>query len=100
MLLGWWAVAVIGVAAGLTAPAGRRTALEAAAGAVLGWAAILAASAVGAPVWAVAQQVGPLFRVPALGFVAVTLVFPALVAGSAALLTCELRLPARAAQTR
>jgi hypothetical protein len=91
ILLGWWSVAVIGVVAGLVTPAGRRAALEAGAGAAVGWGGILGASAVSGPIWAVAQRVGPVFRVPAFGFVAIAIVFPALLAGTAALLTDELR---------
>jgi hypothetical protein len=91
MLLGWWSVAAIGLVGGLLAPAGRRAGLEAGLGAALGWAAILAVSALGGPIWTVALRVGPLFRLPALGFLAVAIIFPALLAGSAARLASEAR---------
>jgi len=90
-LLGWWSVAAIGTVAGLITPVGRRAGLEAAAGAALGWAAILAASALSGPVWTVAQRVGPVFRVPGFGFLAIAIAFPALLAGSAARLASEAR---------
>jgi hypothetical protein len=91
ILLGWWSAAAIGIVVGLVTPAGRRAGLEAGASAALGWGAILAASAVSGPIWAVAQRVGPVFSVPAVGFLAVALVFPALLAGSAALVAADLR---------
>lgn len=85
MLLGWWSVAVVGLASALASRPGRTAVIEAGGGAALGWAAILAGSSLSGPVWAVAQRVGPVFGVPALGFVIIALVFPALLAGSAAL---------------
>ncbi|MBI2072378.1 MAG: hypothetical protein HYT81_04960 [Gemmatimonadetes bacterium] len=93
ILLGWWSVVLVGITSGLISPPGRTTVLEAGGGAALGWAAILAASALGGPIWAVAQRVGPVFGVPGLAFVAITLVFSALLAGSAALVAGELRRP-------
>jgi len=91
ILLGWWSVALVGVVSGTVLPPRRATTLEAAGGAALGWTAILEVSAVTGPIWAVAQRVGPVFSLPAWGFVAVTLVFPALLAGSAALVAGDLR---------
>ena len=91
ILLGWWSVAAVGIVSGLVSPPGRATVLETGGGAAIGWAAILAASAVSGPIWVVAQRVGPVFGVPASGFLAIALVFPALLAGSAALVAGELR---------
>lgn len=91
MLVGWWSAAVVGVVSGLVTRPGRAAVLEAGCGAALGWAAILAGSAANGPVWAVAQRVGPVFGLPAVAFLAVTLAFPALLAGSAALLAGESR---------
>lgn len=91
VLLGWWSVAAVGIVSGLASRPGRAAVLQAGGGAALGWAAILAGSAVNGPIWVVAQRVGPVFRLPALGFLGVTIVFPALLAGSAALVAAELR---------
>lgn len=90
MLLGWWSVAAVGIVSSLASPPGRAAVLEAGGGAALGWAAILAGSAVSGPIWVLAQRVGPVFGVPAFGFLAIALVFPALLAGSAALVAAEL----------
>ncbi len=91
IMLGWWSVAAVGIVSGLVSRPGRAAVLEAGGGAALGWAAILAGSAVSGPVWVVAQRVGPVFAMPGWGFLAVTTVFPALLAGGAALLAGELR---------
>lgn len=90
ILLGWWSVAAVGVVSGLVSRPGRGAVLEAGGGAALGWAAILAGSAVSGPIWVIAQRVGPVFGLPALGFVAVAIAFPALLAASAALVAGEL----------
>jgi len=91
MLLGWWCVPIVGMASGLLCRTSRAAVVEAAGGAALGWAAILAGSALSGPIWVVAQRVGPVFGLPAAGFVALPLMFPALLAGSAALVAGELR---------
>lgn len=91
ILLGWWSVAAVGIVSGLVSRPGRAAVLETGCGAAFGWAAILAGSAVSGPVWVVAQRVGPVFGMPGWGFLAVTMVFPALLAGSAALVAGELR---------
>ena len=91
ILLGWWSVAAVGVVSGLVSRPGRGAVLEAGGGAALGWVAILAGSAASGPVWEVARRVGPVFGLPAVGFLAVTFLFPALLAGSAALVSGQLR---------
>ena len=58
--------------------------LVAAAAAVLGWGALLGLVAIGAPVFTVAERVGGLAGVPGVAIVAVTLVFAAGLAWSAA----------------
>ena len=85
ILLGWWCTALVGGVAGGMMPRDRAAVLEAGGGTALGWAAILGWLALGRPVWTLAQRVGPVFGLPAAGFVAVALVFPAGLAGSAAL---------------
>lgn len=91
MLLGWWSVVAVGVVSGLVSRPGRGAVLEAGVGAALGWAALLAWSAVSGPVWLLAQRVGPVFGLPGMALLALAVVFPALLAGSAALLAGELR---------
>ena len=54
------------------------------AGAVLGWAALLGWTAWHAPVMPLAQRVGAVFQLPSWGLLALTLLFPALLAGAAA----------------
>ena len=91
ILLGWWSVALVGVAGGLVSRPGRAAGVEAGAGAALAWATMLAGSAVTGPVWGVAERVGPVFGLPAPALVLVAVMFPALLAGSAALLAGGLK---------
>lgn len=88
---GWWFPAVWGVAAGLLWPHDRpgRTAAVAAA---LGWAAWLVVPIVGgAPMGLLATKLGALFQLPGWALIALTVVYPALLAGCAAVLTARLR---------
>lgn len=96
MLLGWWAVPVVGCAWGLLA--NRRGAWRAAAGAAAtAWAVLLVASTVDA-LELLASQLGGSLRVPGLLIAALTLVFPALLAGSAAELAAVVRIVVEAAR--
>ena len=98
LALGWWTVPVLGAAWGIAARAGGRTVLTAGTCAALGWGALLALFAMGAPIADVASKVGAIMKVGGVGLVVLTLVFPALLAGSAAGVTSALRTqPAAAA---
>ena len=77
----------VGVLRGLPLLPRRGTIVEAAAGGVLGWVVLLAWSALNGPVWRVARDVGPIFRVPAWAMPVTMLVFAALAAGAAATVT-------------
>ena len=95
--LGWWAVPALAALWGAggallnqgpTGPtrAGRHAALEAALAALVAWGAILAVAAARAPLGALADRLGGIMRLPAAALVLLTLVFPALLAWSAAAL--------------
>ena len=81
---GWWAVPV--VAAGWVRVASRhRTPVRTCiAGATIGWTLLLGWGALQGPVEAVARRAGGAIGLPPWGFVLVTLLFPALLAGAAA----------------
>jgi hypothetical protein len=88
-LLGWWTVPVVALAYGLwngrsvtRAPGSPVVALAAA----LAWGLLLAAAAVSAPVAALAGRLGALMGQPSFALYAATLLFPALLAWSAAAL--------------
>ena len=89
--LGWWAVPVLGAAWGIAAGTARRTMLTAGVCAALGWGALLALFAMGAPIADVASKVGAIMKVGGIGLIALTLIFPALLAASAAGVTSALR---------
>jgi hypothetical protein len=65
-------------------PRRRTSVLSTAAGAVLGWALLLAWAASQGPVAVVARRVGGILQLPAWGFIVLTLAVPALLAGTAA----------------
>jgi hypothetical protein len=87
MVLGWWGIPAVGALWGLIRkpPVFHRW-RPAAAAAAIAWAGLLAASLVEAFGVMVSQLDGAL-RLPALAVAALTLVFPAFLAGSAAELT-------------
>lgn len=85
--LGWMSVPLVGFAFGLFGRRARARGTVAALGAALGWAAILAADAArGADARAVAERVGGVFQLPGIAFIALTLVFAALLSGPAAVI--------------
>ncbi|MEO6865105.1 MAG: hypothetical protein ABI229_06620, partial [Gemmatimonadaceae bacterium] len=85
--LGWWSLPLVGFTYGATDRRARMHGTIAAAGAVLGWLAILGAEAArGANVRAVAEHVGAVLSVPGFVFALITLVFAAVLAGTAAVL--------------
>lgn len=77
----WWGVAVIAAAAALGRVA---TPGKIALGAGLGWGALLALGAARAPVGKLAAMLGALLHTPAAVLVLLTVLFPALLAWSAA----------------
>jgi len=86
MVLGWWCVPVLGLLYGAARGKGAGLALEAGAGAALGWAGVLAWSAPLGPLWQLAVRAGGIFGLPGWAFVAVTLAFAGLLAAPAAVL--------------
>lgn len=88
---GWWAVPVVGLAVGWFGAALSHPLLAGAASGFLGWAALLTLAAVRAPVGELAGMMGGILGVPGAGFLALTLVFPGLLAGTAASLGSSLR---------
>jgi hypothetical protein len=83
-VMGWWGVilgaAAVGVAFREQGGGGWRVAL----GAALAWAALLIVDAVGGPFGRLAQTLGGVMRVPAVALVAITVLFAAGLAWSAA----------------
>ena len=90
---GWWSVPLVAAVWGWTAASFRRPVAVAALAAAFAWGALLAwswlASAGRAP--ALAEALGGVMRAPPAALVALTLVFPALLAACASQLTVALR---------
>jgi hypothetical protein len=82
--LGWWSVPSIGVLWGVVAKRHAHPGLTAASAAGLAWAALLVLVAVQGPMWMLADKVGAILAIPGWLFIFVTLAFPALLAGTAA----------------
>ena len=91
---GWWSVAVVAALWGLfsTDPHRARNAAIAAAG---GWGTLLLLDVARGPVSTMATQLGDLMGVPSVVLYLLTLLFPALIAWSAATLFRRPALPAR-----
>jgi hypothetical protein len=91
-LLGWWGVLLAALIVGFVfhreGGGGWRIALAAA----LSWAALLAVNAASGSLGIVATTLGSVMRVPGAVLVLLTLVFPALLAWSAATVVAEARL--------
>jgi hypothetical protein len=81
---GWWSVPLLAALWVRALPRRRTSVLSTAAGAVLGWALLLAWAASQGPVAVVARRVGGILQLPARGFIVLTLAVPALLAGTAA----------------
>lgn len=85
--LGWMSVPCVGFIYGISDRRARAPGSIAAFGAMLGWAALLGAKmARGANLQAVAERIGGVMHVPAAVLAVVTLVFAALLCGTAAVL--------------
>lgn len=85
-VLGWWAIPLFAAAAGVLARHAPGQAMAAGVAAAIAWSALLAWSAVRGSVWSFASQVGGAVGVSGAVLIALTLVFPALLAWLAAFL--------------
>lgn len=90
-LLGWWSVPLLGGVWGLFRGPPLRAGAEAAVAAALGWALLMAITALQGPVWYLAGTLGGIFQVPGPLVLALALIYPAVLAGAAAALTAALR---------
>lgn len=89
--LGWWTVPLLGAAWGASRPFNRGLAVSAALAGALAWAVLLAEATLGGPVGELAGNLGGIFGLPGSIVILFTLLFPALLAGSAAALAVRLR---------
>jgi hypothetical protein len=94
-LLGWWGVVLAALVAGAVLQR-RGAAWLVALAAVVAWGALLAANALGGRFSSLATSLGGVLRVPAVALMAVTLLFGALLAWSAAVVGVEIGRLARA----
>lgn len=85
-VLDWWAVPLIGVAWGLVALPRSRPGIVAALGGGLGWALLLTWTGLQGSVPGVATRVGSILTIGGWALVGATLLFPALLGGTAAVL--------------
>jgi hypothetical protein len=83
---GWWAVPLAAAVWVRVFPSGRRPVRTTALGAALGCAALLGWRAIHGPALALATQMSAVLSLPRWGFLAATLIYPALLAGAAALM--------------
>ena len=83
-LIGWWGVLVAALVIGYVFRAEGGGGWRIAVAAALAWSMLLAFDAVSGPVGVLGQRLGGVLRVPAVVLVLVTLLFPALLAWSAA----------------
>lgn len=88
--LGWWSVPILGVFWALVSSS-RRRAVVAGACAAAGWASLLLLDAAHGPVGSLGMKLSGVMRVPGFTLWIFTLLFPALLAWSAAALTPSLR---------
>jgi hypothetical protein len=82
---GWWLVPLLAAAWARAFPREPATVTTCALGAAVGWGMLLAWGAVHGPIGTVARRVGGVFMLPGWGFVGVTLMFAAALAGAAVL---------------
>jgi hypothetical protein len=83
-LLGWWGVLVAALVIGFVFRAEGGGGWRIAVAAAIAWAVLLAIDAVSGPLALVGQRLGGVMRVPAVVLVAMTVLFPAMIAWSAA----------------
>ena len=84
--VGWWAVPILAALWVRVLPFDRRPVRTTALGATLGWLLLIGIAALHGPVPALAARLSAVLELPRWGFLAATLLFPALLAGTAALL--------------
>jgi len=90
VIVGWWTVPVIAAVYGLVFPEKKHWLGTALAG-LVAWGVLLDITWFQGPVLELAGKVGGVFSLPAPAFIALTLIFPALLAGSAGELTAAVR---------
>lgn len=83
-MFGWWAVPTIAALWGLIARGAPGSAVAAAMAAVLAWSGLLGFDALSGRVGALLARIGPLFTLPGVVLIGVTLLLAALLAWSAA----------------
>jgi len=91
--LGWWTLPVIALVWGVIAPSRIQAGVTAAVAAMLSWSLLLAWTATQGPIGTLARRVGGIFGVPGIAFIAITIVFAAVLAGSGALVAGALTPP-------
>jgi len=84
---GWWTVPLLAAIWGLMARGVRGAAFSAATAALIAWGALLAWGAMHGPVAELAVKLGAVMQMPPAALVVATLLFPTLLAWSAAALT-------------
>lgn len=89
--VGWWTVPLVGAIWAYVAAADRTLALQAALAGVNAWGILLAMRMPGGGVERVAESVGELLGIGGAALIALTLLYPALLAASAATLVRALR---------
>jgi hypothetical protein len=89
--VGWWMVPVVGAVWGFVAVADRALPLQAALAGVNAWGILLALRMPGGGVERVAGSVGTLLSIGGAALIALTLLYPALLAASAAMLVRAVR---------
>ena len=90
-VLGWWVVPLLGAVWGTIASPGTRPGFTMSAAAGIGWVLLLLWTAAPGPLWEVARKVGGVMSVPGWALIVVTVGFPMVLAGSAAVLAGTFR---------
>ena len=83
---GWWTLPLLAAAWVRVLPSDRRPVRTTMMGATLGWMALLGVGTLAGPIGAVAWCLSAALGLPKWGFPVATLLFPALLAGAAALM--------------
>jgi hypothetical protein len=96
--VGWWTVPVIALAWGWIVGPSRRPATRAALGAGIAWMGFLAHDAMRGPAGRLARTLGDVMHLPAVVLVVVTVLFPVILAWSAAVVGAESAPASRAGQ--
>jgi len=89
--VGWWGVAVLALFWALVTESIRRPVRFATICAAAGWGSLLLLDAVRGPIGELASRFGGVMGVPPVALIAITLIFPALLAWSAASIGLALR---------